>query len=137
MASIRDAVAQIQENVDAVSGMRAAPTDPPESIRYFPFAVSYLEGGTWEVGPAGIKTGLHTIVCEVHVARKNDLAREVKKAMDYSDNIPNDLLDDITLGGTVETIVEMRYDFGPMGWGGVDTVGFRFYITVKMQSAIT
>jgi hypothetical protein len=119
-----------------VSGIRAAPEYPTEDINIFPFAMAYSGGGTWEFGAGGGMKGLHTIVLEVHVARK-DLPRDTKVLMVFSDSVPRALLSDPTLGGHISTFGMIRYTFGQLGWAGTQTLGFRFYIeNVKMEAAL-
>lgn len=135
--TLQSAIAGAQTIVGAISGIRSAPAYPPEELSVFPFAVAYSGGGTWEFGPAGDKKGLHNIIVELHVQRK-DLARDVTAAMAYSDSIPNALMLDTTLGGNASTFGRITYVFGPLGYGGIDTIGFRFTIeAVKIISALS
>lgn len=137
MATLPDAIARIQVLVRALGGIRGAPNEPPEKLNRFPFAVAFAGRGTWAGGsPAGEKRGLHTIIVELHVARK-DLPRDVAAAMGYTESIPNTILNDPTLNGNVDAVNEIRYTFGPLGWGTAETLGFQFEIDVKQRSAIT
>jgi len=112
-------------------------------MNVFPFIVTHPGTGEWSSDVPGNKIGLHTITVELHVARK-DLPRDIQKAMAYSESIPNALLKAVaTVSGdkfdnTISTFDRITYTFGPLGWAGVDTIGFRFQIVgVKMQSNIT
>ncbi len=135
--ALQDAIAAVQVLVKTISGIREAPAYPPEQLELFPYAVAYSGGGVWEFGPAGDKKGLHNIVVELHIQRKA-LARDVSAAMAYSDSIPNILMKNPTLSGTVNTFQSISYTFGPLGYGGIETIGFKFTISnVKMQTAIT
>jgi hypothetical protein len=135
MATLQDAIAYVQTLVGGVSGIRAAPEYPTEDINIFPFAMAYSGGGTWEIS-AGRAKGLHTIVIEIHVARQ-DLPRDTHALMAFSDSIPQALLSDPTLGGNIATFGTIRYTFGQLGWAGIQTLGFRFYIdNVKMEAAL-
>ena len=137
MADLQHAIAYVQDLMEQIEGIRAHPDYPPEQLNVFPFAVAYSGGGLWEFGPGGTRKGLHTIVLEIHVARK-DLPRDTQAAMAFSDTVPNVLLANPTLGGNVSTFGQIRYTFGPLGWGGEVTYGFRFFIeNVKMETAIT
>jgi hypothetical protein len=130
-------VSAVATIVRGVSGVRGAPAAVPEDIAAYPFAVTYASGGVWEFGPAGDKKGLHSVTVELHVARK-ELPRDVAKAMPFGDTIPNALMRDPTLGGTASTFGRIRYSFGPLGWGGMDTIGFRFVLEdIKVLSAIS
>lgn len=133
--ALSDAIVEVQNIVGAISGIKAAPDNPPESINQYPFALSYAYQGTWE-RMSDWKKGIHVIVCEVHFSRQN-LPKAIALAMPYCESIPNALLGNPTLNGTVDTIFEqITYNFGFLPWGGQNDVniGFRFEIKVKMQS---
>jgi len=134
--ALQDAIAKVQELAGAVSGIRAAPEYLPESINIFPFLVCYAGSGSFEIAPAGVMKGLHNIILELHVARQ-DLPRDTKNVMQYSDSIPQAIMADPTLGGTVSTIGSISYTFGGMQYGTQQTLGFRFTIqSVKLQTVI-
>jgi hypothetical protein len=136
MATLQDAINAIQDVVGGVSGIRSAPDYAPDQLSTFPFALAFARTGTFEVGPVGMGKGLHTIVVEVHVARK-DLPRDIQAAMAFSDAVPLALLADTTLGGVVSTFTNIRYEFGPMLWGKLETLGFRFYVEgIKLQTGL-
>lgn len=129
------AIGHIQATVGAVDGIRAAPAYPPDSMAVYPFTVCYPGSGTWE-RMSDWKKGLHTVNLEVHWARK-DLYRDVEKAAAFAETIPNAILSDPTLGGHCETITAVSYSFGAMQYGGVDTIGYRYQVTFKDETAIT
>jgi len=138
MATLQKAIDQIQTEVGAISGIRAAPDEPPDQISVYPFAVCFADNGTYDIGPPEVMTGLHTITLELHIARK-DLTRDVQKAMVYAKSIPNAIYKGFTDGNlaAIATLSTIRYEFGALGWGGIDTLGFRFFIEgVKTQDAI-
>jgi hypothetical protein len=137
MATLQDAIRHVQKTVRQVEGIRAAPEYPEDNMAIYPFAVAFADSGRWDYGPGYLaKRGLHTIVVEVHVARK-DLSLDVEAAMKYSDSVPDKLMYDPTLGGNVDTIGGIRYEFGPLGWADQLTIGFRFFIEdIKMISDI-
>lgn len=141
MSVIQDAIDQLQTEIRAISGIRAAPDEPPEAISVYPYVVGYVRDGTWESEfGAQIMKGLHNIVLELHVARGSDLTRAVVEAMGYSNSIPNAIFDafrDLRLT-TIDAFTTIAYTFGPMSWNGIDTFGFRFVInSVKMRETIT
>lgn len=141
MSTLQDSIDRIQAVVGNLSGIRGAPDEPPEKISAFPFALCYAKSGLYKCGPAGPTkmTGLHTLVLELHVARK-DLPRDVALAMAYAKSIPNALYKDF-LAGTlvgVEAFVGISYAFGPLWWGGQNTLGFTFTLEgVKTMDTIT
>jgi hypothetical protein len=137
MSDVDDVIKGIMDIVGAVSGIRAAPDYPPESINVFPFAVCYPGTGRIIIEPAGVMKGLHEIVLEIHVARK-DLSRDVQAAIPFVDSIPLALCGDVTFGGTTSTWGAIRYQFMPLGWNGVETIGWRFWIeSVKVQTSFS
>jgi hypothetical protein len=97
----------------------------------------YVAGsGSYDYGPSGVMKGLHNIILELHVARKN-LPKDVESAMQYSDSIPKAIMTYPTLSGTVSTIGRITYTFGGMQYGDQMTVGFRFTLEgVKLQTTI-
>ena len=136
MATLQQAITQIQTLVGALTGIKKAPATAPESINQFPFAVCYPESGTWEL-QAGVKKGLHTVVIEIHVARV-DLPRDIATALGYSESVVNTLMGNPTLAGMVDTITgPVLYRFGSMHYAGQTTLGWQFRVTMKQQSAIT
>ena len=110
---------------------------PPEKLSEYPFAIAFARSGRVQVKPVGTKRSLDTLVLQLHVARMGELNQEVEQLMFYSDDIPMLILNDPTLGGSVDVIREMRYTFGGLNWGGQDlTIGWEFEIDVKRISAL-
>lgn len=145
MATLQAVIDQIQDVVAAISGIRAAPHEPPDSINIYPFAVAFAKTGTWTLGkPTGCMTGMHDIVIELHLKR-NDLARDVTAAMAYAKSVPNAIgtAQLVTVSLTaLEAIGSITYEFGPMAWGPLDksvnTIGWRWTIhNVKTIDALT
>ena len=131
MATLQAVIDQIQDEIGALSGIRAAPHEPPESMSAYPFAVAFVKSGNWTLGkPAGCMTGLHDIVVELHIARK-DLARDYAAAMAYAKSVPNAIgsawLVDVTMT-SLDAIGSIAYEFGQMSWAGIDTIGWRWTI---------
>jgi len=131
----------IESVIDIVTAdhtnIKLAPDFMPESPTVFPFLAVFSDDGVWEFGVPGEKRGLHNIVVEIHISRK-DLPIDLEQVMSFSDSIPNSIMSDPTLGGTCSTFTELSYSIVPMNWGNVQTLGFRFIIrNVKHQSTIT
>lgn len=134
-AAIRD----VQGTIRAIAGIYAAPEYPPDDTTNFPFVVAYAGEGEFRTGePQGLMKYLGSIIVDLHVARKN-LALDVERAMTYHEQIPNDILEDTTLGGNADTcgpvvcsgIIAMTY-------GGTETLGLRFTIqNVKILANFT
>ena len=138
MATLQQAIDQIVDAAGAVSGIRFAPDEPNDQTPTFPALLTFCERGTYRHSPIGVMTGSHTILLELHVARR-DLARDVAAAMAYAKSIPNAILNAHKTSAltAIEEIGEIGYEFGPMTWAGQDTIGFRFRIQgVKTQDTI-
>ena len=143
MATLQAAITQIQALTEAVSGVRAAPDEPPDQISHFPFVACFPESGYYTPGaPAGMMQGLHNIVVEVHVQRQ-DMMRGYRESMRFAKSIPNAVLN--ALGGaslnTISTIGGVRYTYGVLDWGlgdnATQTMGFRFVLEdVKTQDVM-
>lgn len=136
MTIIADAIIGIQAIVATVTGIREAPSEPPEQLATFPFSVCYPGSGEFEELTSGCMDGQHTIRLELHVARKN-LRSDYLDLIDFVETIPFALLNDKTLGGTVDINERIRYSFEPLGWNGMETIGWRFEIQCKTRTALT
>ena len=137
--TLQSAIEDVQGTISAISGIRAAPNYPPEDATAYPFVVAYAGEGEFRTGePAGMLKYLGSIIVDLHVARK-DLPRDARSAMAYHETIPNDILEDTTLGGTVSTCGPVSCSgLIAMNYGGQDTLGLRFTIeNVKIQAAFT
>jgi len=144
---IQDVINEVMDAVGALSGMKSAPDYPPEDASAFPFAFAYEGPGVWEFGTAGgdygAKKALLSIVVELHVARK-ELASDVRKAVFYSDVVPNAIMKAVRgdfMGGTIDTIENIDTSgLIPMAYGSkeANTIGYRFTVNgIKMRSDIT
>jgi hypothetical protein len=143
MSTLQSTIEAIQDAVLTVSGIKNAPDYAPDKLPgVFPFVVTYPDSGVWMWGTAGAKKGLHSITVELHVSR-NDIVFALKELDLYVETIPNAIMKDPTLGGNVDTFggaggEAITYQYGPMNYGGVDTMGITFTINnIKIRSAIT
>jgi hypothetical protein len=141
LSGLGDAIAQVQTTVLTVTGIKAAPSVPPEQLSgEFPFSVAYPGEGNWTEAVAGLKQILAAIVVEIHFQR-GDLPSDVTAALGYGDSIPNALFKKLgtdKFGGTISAFSNIRYTFGSMDWGSIKTIGWRFFLEgVKIQSAVT
>jgi hypothetical protein len=139
MATLQAVVKAIQSEVGALSGIRAAPEYMPEAPNVFPFAQAFVESGSY-IQRQGTMVGTHSVVVAVHVARK-DLPRDIEKAMEYAKSVPNAIIDAMrksNLGSTVSHFGNITYTFGPLQWGDVGTLGFRFVVEeIRTEDAIS
>lgn len=136
MALIDTIIAYIQDCATN-AGARYAPDFPPEQTAVYPFAVTFPARAEWTTPYAGAMKGLVTVRTEIHVQRR-DLARDVERANVFAQAFPNEIWDDPTLNGNVDTVLSVnQVEFGPLSWAGTDTLGYVFEITFKVEPAIT
>jgi len=137
---VQQIVSKVQSYIGAISGMRSAPASPPDQPKMYPFSLVYPGEGEWSMEPISWKKGLHSIVIEIHVQRR-DLPRDFESVVGFCESIPNALFRELVADkwdGTVDTIGTISYVFGVLGYGGMDTIGFKFTVNgVKAQSALT
>lgn len=131
--ALRDVVTNLQSKAAALSGVKEAPIDPPESANQFPFAVTYVRSGEWHAESAGFSHALVTLVTEIHIARQI-LPLDVKKALPYFETFLQSILNDLDLGNTVDTVPLIEFEFGGMSYGEQDgvpisTIGWRFTLS--------
>ena len=132
MSTLVDAITNIQAKADALSGIKAAPVNPPEDMSQFPFSVCYANIGGVEFRASGFGDYLHTIYCEIHVARII-LPKAVAQAMPYIESFVSSVIADPTLGGNVSVVNNIRYTFGRLDWADKQHIGIRFEIDVKIH----
>lgn len=113
-------------------GVKAAPDQPAEAMSQFPFVVTYPASAV--VTPmAGWSKSVATLYSEFHMGR-SILPQNVEVCIAYYEPFLDALRDDITLAGTVDTIVgDIRATFGFLEWAGETHVGWRFEIDIKQQ----
>jgi hypothetical protein len=130
---LRTAIEKMQELTGGLVGIKAAPVNPPEGAVPFPFAVAYPRTGTLRLQSATWSNQLHTIWVELHFGRQI-LPAAIDQALPYVELFQNAVNADPTLGGSVAVVNEVRYTFGKLEWGGVETLGWRFEVDVKIAS---
>lgn len=131
----QDAIARIQAIARGLAGVQEAPDYVPESINQFPFAATYYRQGNTTL-MAGWRKGLHSVFCEIHVARQI-LPSAIRTAMPYYSLMMAALENDPTLGGTVSTIISpVSHTFGWLEWGAAENknIGWRFEISFKQET---
>ena len=128
--TLQQAIIELQQVIDSVAGIRKVPTYATEEIPVFPFVQIYPESGEIDTKIVGSKTGLHNIIIELHVARK-DLPRDIQKSIGFVDSIPTALFTDLFSGASstfsaVQTWDTISYSYGALNWGNKKTFGIRF-----------
>ncbi len=140
MATIKDAIQEIVDELKNLRDLRNVPDAPPEGNDRFPFVVVYPASGEFQKMSYGFMTNLHNINIELHVERK-DLPRDFKKVVDIYDQIPKQLelgLEESRFSAvsTWETISYIGTD--PMEYAGVDTLGVIFTMeNVKILDTVS
>ena len=129
--SLATAIAAVQTVAGAVSGIKQAPTNPPEQSAMFPFSICYARTGTETPQSSGWSVALHTLVCELHCQR-TVLPLAVAQALPLYEEFAAAILADVGLAGAVQTVNQLRYTFGELEYGGVKTIGYRIELDVKI-----
>ena len=135
--AVDDACKEIQTLVGAVTGIRAAPSYPPGKVSTFPVSLCFPGAGTITKEAGGAIRGLHQITLELHMDSQNK-ARAVEKLNPLARLVYRTLLEgeNFQLNGTVDTINEISYEFGPLGYDATDTIGYTFTIDVKIRETL-
>ena len=128
MGTLAQVVTAIQALVANVSGIREAPSTPPENMHDFPFAVCIPLRGDWNRESYGTcTTKHHTFRLTVHVARAS-LPHDYTAIIGYGDTVPAALLADQTLTSTVDTVDALRWELGAVEYGDAQTLAWTFDI---------
>jgi len=132
-SKLTSAVKEVASIVLTVSGVAGAPDFPPESLNYFPFAVTYPVRGRYILSPAQTMTELHSIAVELHINKKH-LPIDVEKLLQFAEAIPEAIMKTYNLNGKVQTFGEITYDIKYVEWGNIETLALVFTIhDVKIQ----
>jgi len=133
---ITSAIRAVQDTWLTISGIKAAPDTPPESINQFPFAVTYEGTGTVYIDDMYSDTFARqtaTIVSELHLTRQN-LPTAIANAMAYRNSFLDALRDNPTLSGTVMMITQISFQFGKLEYGEDNpTIGYQFTISADLE----
>lgn len=134
--TLDDAADQLHTTVTAITGLNDPGTTAPESINTFPFVVTMPDSGSWMTEAANQKKGLHTLRCEIHVPLRN-FPTNKNEVQGYGETVYDAIVTDPTLNGTVDTVIGVRYTFGPLGYGTLETYGYAFEVDVKIRSSFS
>jgi len=135
-SNITAVVRAVQDLVLSISGIASAPDFPPESPNVFPFVVCYPSSGNFGGFPTGTMTGLHNVIVELHINRKN-MPLDMEKLQTYIEAIPKKLLGSPTLSGTVQTYNGINYSINAVTWANVETVAVIYTINnLKIQETL-
>lgn len=139
--TLNTAIERLQFHALACTDVKMAPTDPPENAGVYPFAIAYPESGTLQGESGNLLRGVHTVAVEFHVNR-TVLPLAVSQSRGYIEEYGYKLACDPTLNGAVDTIQltaeqQVTYEFGRLEWAGVETIGVRFHIPLKIRKSST
>lgn len=132
-----DAIEAVLLLASQIDGLRQV-ANPKERYNVDPFAIAFPGDGTLEIGSSGMVKGLPHIILEIHKVRK-DLPRDLEKVIPFFERFKallavdaNRTLPDTAGNATVDTIVNVDFTFGPLGFADVQTLGWTFDIEVKI-----
>ena len=139
MATIKDAVQEMVDELKNVSGLRRVPDAPPENNSQFPFATLIPVSGTLVMNSYGWMTGLHNVEIHLHVQRK-DIARAYDDIIPLLTDIPKQLMLGLKAGrfSALETWEsEITYIWEVSSWQDTPTLAYIFTVEgVKVQDTI-
>lgn len=139
-------IKSIQDLMLDIEGIHRAPDFAPGKVLPFPFAVCFPDNGEFKWTSFQFTTGLHNIALELHWAGFKDVARDIEKAAPFLERIAKALWNDPTLSasdegainaGVINTNEPIAYQFGPLGYFGEQTYGWKFTIQIKSQGDTT
>lgn len=137
MGTLVAAIAALQDKTIALTGVREAPDYPPGSLGPTPLFLAVPSSGEYNGQNQDLAKNRHVIALQLWIAR-NDLARDVTVLLPYIDSVSNMLLKDVTIAGTVETIVPpITYTVGAREYGKLTYLVCEWLITIKQENAIT
>lgn len=128
--TVSAAIAKLQAHAIALTGMGAAPTNPSRAEMVYPFAITYDRRGRLLQQSGGWGLDMSTVCTEIHIANQ-DLSLAITKAEGFKEPFLQRLISDPTLGGTVTSIVGIRYEFGKLGDEETSDIGYKFEIDLK------
>ncbi len=134
--TLAGAIGNLADKAALLSNVRGAPDYPPEAANAFPFVATYPDSGRLELVSAGWGRMFHTINMDIHVNRSN-LPTAVETATPLIEELVRLIIGDPSLGGNVAEVNAIRYNFLPMSYAEVDTLGYRVGIDVKILEQST
>jgi len=116
-----------------------APSSPTENAGGFPFSVCYVGTAKITGESAQSRKDIVVLYLDYHISR-NLLPSDVNTALAFYAKFPDFLIDDPTLGNTVDTIMfdqGIEAQFGELTLAKTKTIGWRFKIPVKIRTVIS
>lgn len=128
-------VQALAAKVRALTGVRNAPDDPPDTALAYPFAVTYFQSGTWRGDDATWKTAPQTYAIDLYLGRYPDAGRALAAGSEYPEQLGQAIVSDENLALAVTLVSEVRCRFSRMNYIGIDCVGYHFEVDVTAISA--
>jgi len=125
---------RIMADIRTLTWVKQAPDDPPGGAVQFPFAAIFPGTGESQL-QADSRRDLHTVKVEIHWSFR-DLPRNTGDAKDRLDSVLNVLWADVQLNATVDCITAITYEFAPLSWGSIETLGYIVSITFKQRVVV-
>lgn len=133
---VEDIITELAALEATITGVAVAHDTSPEAVGDFPCFVNFPIRGVLHFSTADGKQNDHTIACILLVARGN-LPTAEADTRPFIDLFQIKLAGAFSLGGTVSTINEIRYEYGNIKYAGEDFIGIRFEVDVKEIGSIT
>ncbi len=128
MATIQDTIAEVQDIMKGLTGIRWAPDFPMDQPPTGITAMCYANNGRYEYDhPISIRDEYHYVYLEIIMPR-TDLVRDMKALEPYLRSVVdavNDALNSRTLT-VIDDIESTEYLLIYLNWGGKDYIGYRF-----------
>lgn len=143
MSSIIEVCNELVRVVRKVEGLEKV-DGPRNSFNNYPFAVVFPGSGSWTKATHTSRNGPPTyggeqsILIDCHVQRAQ-LDSALARIEHLPDAIPAAIMLDMLetkLGGTTQEVQEIKWLLTTLGWGSVETLGYRFTVTVKLQKDV-
>jgi hypothetical protein len=129
----------IQGRIEAVSGVKAAPVNPPNTLSgQWPFSVAFLIGGNIKGGGNAMIVDNYRIRAMIHYSNTN-LAAAYYQINKYFETITGAILSSAILedgegvAGYITDPDGVDWDFGDSEWNGVPTLAFQIDIPIKQN----
>jgi len=137
MNTLATIIAEVQDVIGIVTGIRTAPDIPPEQIAGGGVvALVYPATGRFSEIAPGQEEGLHTLhlmLATPYANMRTDWARIIG----LGDTVPRALLAAGTMTATIIQINELRYTFGNLEWGGQPMFGWMFEIDILLTGSVS
>jgi hypothetical protein len=131
---------ELVEGAKSITGIKSAPEKIPEGSNPFPFAAAHVSTGGYVIAPAGVKTGLHNIMVELHVGRVN-LAYDYDLLEPLIDELSTKWLQMLMNKNNpngfqqIRAIERIEYSLEPAEWAGEETLACIFIcVGCKVQT---